>query len=146
MYDESQLDVGQKIIPLNALNKGQIFHIDWIRWLESGIYSIVVSYAIIITNFVDKIKLVSICVLCISGTIFFLRGIKNRSVTHVLLDVIKSRQSRKHYRLGSVNDGRKTVTAIQNDFGGESYFDKCIKRLRYKFNEFDKKYGTDEEI
>lgn len=145
LYDESQLDINQTIIPQNALTKGKLFHIDWIRWVESGIYCLLVSYAIIMTNFVDKIKLISICVLCISGTIFFLHGIKNRSVTQVLFEVIRSRRLRKHYRLGSVNDGRKAVAAIQNNFGGESYWDKFTRRIRYRFDEFDKKYGADDK-
>lgn len=144
--DENELSANQRRIPQNVLQKGQILHIEWVRWLESGIFCSITFCLITMTNFVNEIKIISITVLCISEVLFFLHGIKNRSVMHVLMEVIKSKYTRKHYRLGSVNDARKAVAEIQNYFGGESNFDKFTRRLRYKFGEFDRKYGSEEEF
>ncbi len=139
-----EIEKNQRIIPQNALTKGKILTIDWIRWVEAAIFCAITVAIVIHTNFVTQIKVIIIIVLCLAEALFFLRGIKNRSVLQVILEMILSRHDRKHFRLGSVNDARKNNTNVQyNYFGGESAFDRLVNRIKYNFKAFDAKYGEE---
>ncbi len=144
--NDDELEKNERFIPQNALTKGKILSIDWIRWLEAAIFCIITAVIVIHTNFVTNIKAIIIIVLCIAETFLFLRGIKNRNVLQVIFEMIRSRHERKHYKLGSVNDARKESTYVQyNHFGGESAFDRLVARVKYGFKAFDAKYGDDPE-
>lgn len=131
-------------IPKNVLKRGKFFGIDYIRWIETIVIDFLVGYGMWTSPFVTKIKIICIIVLCVVLSAFFLRGIKNRSVTQLLIDIIKDNQNRKKYSLGSICDGRKYNQAKQNKFGGESQFERIVNTIKDKFSAFDKKYGNEE--
>lgn len=142
--DDNELLENERFIPQNVLTKGKVMMIDWIRWFEAAVFCALTIYIVLHTNFVASIKAIIIIVLCIAEAFLFLRGIKNRSVLQVIFEMILSRKERRHYKLGSVNDGRKTNKSIQsNHFGGESSFDRIVARIRYGFKQFDERYGED---
>lgn len=128
-----------KFIPENVIKKGKILNIDWIRWGEAALFTCLMAVLIWSTELTVKVKLIVVVVLGISIAAFFLHGIKNRSVTQVIADMIKDKKCRRKYSLASPDKkGRKEE---KESFGNQSLFQRVIKAIKYYIWALDQKYG-----
>ena len=130
------------IIPPNVIKKGTFLGIGIQNWIEAILMTVSTGLIIWSTNFVIKIKIISITVICTSLFILFIRGLKNRSVFQLLYDIIKEKKQQKKYSLGSVNNDRKYHQAQSNKFGGESLFERFLNNIKSKIKNFDAKYDN----
>lgn len=141
------MDINERYrkVPLNVMTDGKFLNIDWIRWVETLIACGLIIFIIWSTTFVIRIKVICISVICPVFIFLFLHGIKNRSVTQVIRDIIFETSHRKKYSLGSVANGAKRYKSKQqNQFGSLSVFEKLTFNVKSKFKQFDDRYGKDE--
>ena len=133
-----------RFIPQNVLTKGKFLNIEYINWIEAIAFTGLIGKGIFMTNLVMRIKIICCCVLCLCSFALFLRGIKNRSVLTFFFDMIKYKSSQVRYSLGSVsNERKKKRTNIETNFGGTSFYERCVARCKSKFKDFDAKYGNE---
>ena len=128
-----------KFIPENVIKKGKILNIDWIRWAEAVLFISLTGGFMWSSGFTVKVKMIVLVVLGTSIAAFFLHGIKNRSVTQVITDMIKDKKCRKKYSLASPDIKKKSEG--DESFGKQSLYQRMIKTLKYYIIKFDQRYG-----
>ena len=136
---ENNDDNKYRYIPMNAIKKGRILKIPWKRWVEAVGFITITGILIWSSPFVPKIKTISIVVICTAIFAICIRGIKNRSITEIIRDIVTDNRTRKKYRLGSVTDERRKNYS-EATFGNESLFERSIKTIKRCIREFDQKY------
>lgn len=127
-------------IPRNESMEGTLFGIEYIRWIEVLVLTVILCYPIVLINFVLRVKVIAISVIVVFLMLICFRGYKNRNLSYVLYMKIKHYRKRKKYHLRSVkNEKRKTyyenlVSTDYKHYGQkQSHAEKLFEFVKEKF-------------
>ena len=132
--DDSNLDV--YIIPENVLRSRNLFGFPKRNWLEGTVEALAVAALVNTINFVPKVKIITMIVLCGTVLVGNLIGIQNRSVIQIITAYISFKHTKKTYHLGSVANYERRKQLQNSTSEGESPAEKAYYFAKRKFKEY----------
>ncbi len=133
---ESTNDLEVYTIPANVLRSRNLFGFPKRNWIEGGVEALLAGYLLNLIPFVAKVKVISILVICLSILTVNLMGIKNRSITQIVIAFFKHRRIKAVYHLGSVSNYDKHKGIQAGSPEGESAAEKVIRIVKSKASEY----------
>lgn len=123
----------------NVLRKGLLLNIPYRNWVEAVIFSFFGVCLVCLIPFVKKVK-ITVCVIVVI-LIFFasLRGIKNRSITQIVIAELIFKRRRRRLHLRTPEWQKQTRQEINTN---ESLAESVVFRFRDGIDDFVEKYRT----
>lgn len=132
--DEEKREFTTYNISLNCIESGTFFNIPHRRWIEAVIFTIIV---IVIIKFIPFTTVVGnvLCITLGAPTFgFFLKGIKNRSVTEMILAEIRFRRNRRVLHLRGPEFKKEKQDFSKYAGGDETNAERFIRRIKELLN------------
>ena len=123
-------------IPDNIINSKRYFGFRARNIIEGIILSLVVILIIIRIPFVTRIKIIFIVILGMTTFILSCVGIKDKSVSELLIDLINYTKLSKNYSYRSINNAKKSRANSQSQttHANQSPAEKTVAFIKEKYN------------
>ena len=125
----------------NVITKGKTFGIPNHNIVEAIFFVFLVVLIILSINFTKLVTNICLIILVPIVSIFFLRGLKSRSVLQLLISEIKFRINRKIIHLRSPEYVRKENRYANEESADESVVEAIGRITKEKYREFIEKYS-----
>lgn len=143
MAEEEKEELSTVIIS-NILKSDTILGIQKRNWIEATVFAAFTAIIISPIPFVSDVKGVVLLMCC--GMTFYigLKGIKNRSITQIILAERRFRKNRKILFLRSPKYARENIT-FKNDETTLSHFQKFQQKYKDRLDDFIEQYSEEED-
>ena len=128
-------------IPQNVLGSSKRFlNFPQRNWIEGIISSAIVAWIICQVPFVNRVKIIVVACVCVAVLIINLIGIKNMSLSEVIVNFYQFKKEQRNYHLRSIRNAKKQkfneksgkITVSLN----ESLLEKGIRVGKEKYKNF----------